>query len=231
MVSDWADTTSGLINNGFWMASEDLDGIISCYSTENVAIDLRPQIGLIYTYSDTTGTYRDTTTVYATEDAFLIPDTAAVVKSLDPNYFYIGKGLTFRSFVNFDFTRFDTTAHLNRALMEIVIDEVNSIGNISNASDIIIFRKAEESRGRNDVNENPSTSSYAGTLVADTLIFDVTRTIQGWIGNSYLNYGFLVRSVNEEQTISRIAFHSSKSSIELQPRLYLYYTLPPKQEF
>ena len=113
--------------------------------------------------------------------------------------------------------------------MEIVINQENSIGNILNAGDIIIFRKEEESRAKSDVNELPATASYGGTLVADTLIVDVTQTIQGWIGNNYPNYGFLVRSVNEERTLSRTAFYSSKSSDALQPRLYLYYTSPPRQ--
>ena len=229
VVSDWADTTSGLTNNGFWMVSEDLQGILGCYSTENAENSLKPTIKLIYSFTDSTGKVRDTTTVYATNDAFLIPDTTSVLNSLDPDNFYIGKGLVFRSFLKFDLSNFDTTIHLNRALMEIVINQENSIGNILNAGDIIIFRKEEESRAKSDVNELPATASYGGTLVADTLIVDVTQTIQGWIGNNYPNYGFLVRSVNEERTLSRTAFYSSKSSDALQPRLYLYYTSPPRQ--
>ncbi len=229
VVSDWADTISGLTNNGFWMVSEDLQGILGCYSTENAETSLKPAIKLIYSFIDSTGKVRDTTTVYATNDAFLIPDTTSVLNSLDPDNFYIGKGLVFRSFLKFDLSNFDTTIHLNRALMKIVINKDNSIGNILNASDIIIFRKEEESRAKSDVNELPATASYGGTLVADTLIVDVTQTIQGWIGNNYPNYGFLVRSVNEERTLSRTAFYSSKSSDALQPRLYLYYTSPPRQ--
>ena len=229
VVSDWADTISGLTNNGFWMVSEDLQGILGCYSTENAETSLKPAIKLIYSFIDSTGKVRDTTTVYATNDAFLIPDTTSVLNSLDPDNFYIGKGLVFRSFLKFDLSNFDTTIHLNRALMKIVINKDNSIGNILNASDIIIFRKEEESRSKSDVNELPATASYGGTLVADTLIVDVTQTIQGWIGNNYPNYGFLVRSVNEERTLSRTAFYSSKSSDALQPRLYLYYTSPPRQ--
>lgn len=230
VVTDWADTSSGLINYGFWMDSN-LEGINGYYSINNADLALQPRLELIYTVTDTTGNVRDTTTVYATTDAFLTPDTGAVLTNLDRNYFFIGKELAFRSFLKFDLSRLDTTLHLNRALMEIVINKDNSIGKVSNASDIIIFRKDEDLKDKKIVNENPSTSSYAGTLVADTLSFDVTRTVQGWIGKNFPNYGFLVRSLNEEQTISRIAFHSTISSIELQPRLYLYYTLPPKQEF
>jgi len=229
VVTDWADTNTGQTNNGFWMMSEDLQGILGFYSAENGETGLKPAMKLIYSFTDSTGIVRDTTTVYATKDAFLIPDTASVLNSVDADYFYIGKGLGFRSFLQFDLSGFDTTIQLNRALMEIVINRDNSVGNILNASDIIIFRKEEESKSKSDVNELPETASYGGTLIADTLLFDVTQTIQGWIGNNYSNYGFLARSVNEVQTISRTAFYSSKSNDALQPRLYLYYTSPPKQ--
>jgi len=232
VVSDWSDTTSGIMNNGFWMYSEDLQNIFSCYSTENTDNALRPQLELIYTFTDTTGKIRDTTTVYATNDAFLIPDTGAVTQNLVPGHFYTGKGLAFRSFVKFDLSGYDTTIHVNRALMEIVIDKDQSIGSISQAIDIVIFRKAEESRAKHDVEEAPETSYYLGTLNADTLIFDVTQTVQYWIGNKFPNYGFLARSLEEDETLSRIAFYSSESGIiEQQPRLFLYYTIPPRQQF
>jgi len=231
VVADWADTISGLINYGFWIDSPDVEGINSYYSAENVDLALEPQLQLIYTFTDTTGKVRDTTTVYAKKDAFLVPDTTAVLKDLDPDYFYIGKAFAFRSFLKFDLSGLDTTVHLNRALMEIVINKDNSILNGAGAGDIIIYRKEEELWDKKVVNETPSTSFYSGTLIADTLTFDVTPTVQGWLGNNYPNYGFLVRSINEEQTLARVAFYSSKSSSELQPKLYLYYTLPPKQEF
>jgi hypothetical protein len=231
VVSDWADTISGRINYGFWINSPDLEGINNFYSTENVDLDLKPQLQLIYTYTDTTGKVRDTTTVYANKDAWLFRNSEEILNNLDTNYFYIGKGLAFRSFLEFDLSGLDTTVHLNRALMKIVINEANSIRNAADASDIIIYRMNGESTNKIEVDENPATGSYAGTLIADTLSFDVTPTVQGWIGNNYPNYGFLVRSFNEEQTLARIAFYSSKTNSELQPRLYLYYTLPPKWEF
>ncbi len=230
VVTDWTDTTSGVMNKGFWMYSKDLQGIFSCYSSENVDTAFKPKMDLIYTFIDSTGKVRDTTTVYATDDAFLIPDTASVMQNLVPGHFYTGKGLAFRSFLKFDLIGYDTTIHVNRALMQIVINKDYSIGNISEAIDIIIFRKEEESRAKNDVEENPMNSSHLGTLNADTLIFDVTQTIQRWISNDFSNYGFLVRSIDEEETLSRIAFYSSASDLlERQPRLYLYYTVPPKQ--
>lgn len=231
VVTDWADTSSGLANYGFWITSPDLVGFISFYSTDNAETALKPQLNLSYTFIDSTSKIPDTTTVYANNDAFLTPDTAAILTSLDPDYFYIGKGFAFRSFLKFDLSNLDSTIYINRALMEIVMNKANSTQNISNVGDIIIFRQAEESREKNVVNENPATTSYVATVTDSTLTFDVTRTIQDWIGNDYPNYGFLIRSLNEQQTLSRVSFYSSKANSELRPKLFLYYTLPTKQEF
>ncbi len=231
VVSEWADSTSGLVNYGFWIKSPDLEGINSFYSTDISDLTLTPQLQLIYTFVDSTSKTPDTTTVNANKDAFLTPDTAAVLSNLNPNYFYIGKEFAFRSFLEFDLSNLDSTTYINRALMEIVMNKTNSIQNISNVSDIIIFRKEEDSREKNVVNENPATSSYVATVTDSTLTFDVTRTIQDWISNNYLNYGFLIRSLNEQQTLSRCAFYSSKASSDLRPKLLLYYTLPSRQQF
>jgi hypothetical protein len=232
VVSEWSDSTSALPNYGIWIKSSDLKGIDSYYSIENSDLTLTPQLDLIYTFVDSTDKTPDTTTVYATQDAFLTPDTAAVLSSLDPNYFYIGKEFAFRSFLEFDLSNIDSTTYINRALMEIVMNRSNSTPNISNVGDIIIFRKEEESREKGVVNESPSTSSYVATVTDSTVTFDVTRTIQDWISNNYPNYGFLIRSLNEQQTLSRTAFYSSKaSSSDLRPKLLLYYTLPVKREF
>ena len=232
VVSEWSDSTSGLPNYGIWIKSTDLEGIDTYYSTENSDLTLTPQLELIYTFVDSTGKIPDTTIVYANQDAFLTPDTVAVLSALDPNYFYIGKEFAFRSFLEFDLSSIDSTTYINRALMEIVMNRANSTPNISNVGDIIIFRKEEESREKSVVNENPATSSYVATVTDSTVTFDVTRTIQDWISNNYPNYGFLIRSLNEQQTLSRTAFYSSKASrSDLRPKLLLYYTLPAKRKF
>lgn len=231
LIIQWADSTSGVTNYGLWIDSPDLDGINSYYAFETADAELVPQLELIYTYTDSVGSaILDTTTIFSKKDAFLFLNSEADLE-LDNNYFYAGKGFAFRSFLKFDLTDIDSTMHLNRALMELVINHSNSIRSASGSGDVRIYRMPEESWQKNEVNESPETSSYTGTLVDSTLTFDVTPTVQGWIGNNYPNYGFLVRSINENQTLARIAFYSSKANPDLQPRLYLYYTLPPKLEF
>lgn len=235
LVTDWTDTTSAQKNYGIWIDAPNMTGMNSYYSSENTDATIRPRLQLIYTFTDSTGQVLDTTTVYASKDAFLLKNIDVVVSELDTNYFYIGRGLAFRSFIKFDLSDFDTTIHINRAEMKIFVNKTHSIRNATGASSILIYRVAEDEKWlKGEVTENPATISYSGSLSDSTITFDVTPSIQSWISNINPNNGFLVRSIGEEQTLSRVAFYSSKSGAEFydfQPKLYLYYTTPPKQEF
>lgn len=234
LVAEWTDTTSSQKNYGLWIDAPNITGMSSYYSVENTDATVKPRLQLIYTFTDSTGQVLDTTTIYANKDAFLLRNIESVLSELDTTYFYIGKGLAFRSFVKFDLSEFDTTIHVNRALMKIVVNKAHSIRNASDANSILIYRVEGESWLKNEVKESPATISYSGTLTDSTITFDVTPSIQSWISTINPNYGFLVRSDYEDQTLTRVAFYSSKSSSEfseLQPKLYLYYTTPPKQEF
>lgn len=228
-VKGWADST--IANHGIWIQSPDAEFISNFYSWEILDASLMPQLGLIFTYKDSLGAHLDTSTVYAAADAYLFFNSEASL-NLDKNNFYIGRGFSFRSFMKFDLSGLDSTIHLNRAIMKMTINRANSIRNaVDFASDCRLYRLDQESWEKGVVNEEPNTGIYSGTLADSILTFDLTPSVQGWLGNKYPNYGLLVRSINEGNTLSRVAFYSSNAEDSLQPRLYLYYTLPPKQEF
>lgn len=227
-VQGWVDST--IVNHGFWMRSPESEFVSSFYSRDISDPNLVPTLELIYSFRDSTGIKRDTIKVYSGPDAFLILNSTENL-NLDKDFFYIGKGIAFRSFIKFDLQGLDSTIHVNRALLKIVVDKKNSIRNAFDASDCRIYRLEGASWIKGEVNEEPATGTYSGTQSDSTLTFDLSPSLHGMLGNKYPNYGFLVRSNNESATISRVAFYSSKAEIELQPRLFLYYTLPPKQEF
>jgi len=230
IVTQWSDSSSGVPNYGFWIDAPEAKRLDYFYSSENVDFSQVPQLELIYTVMDSAGPVRDTTTIGANKDAYLFLNSENDL-NLNQNYFYIGKGFVFRSFLKFDFANFDTTIHVSRALLKLVINKANSIDDAAGIDDMVIYRVADESWQKNEVDESPNTRSYTGTLIDSTVTLDVTPTVQGWIGQNYSNYGFLVRSRSETQSLARVAFYSTVSSEEFQPRLYLYFTLPPKQEF
>lgn len=227
-VQGWVDST--IVNHGFWMRSMESEFISSFYSIETGDPALVPTLELIYSFRDSTGIKRDTTKVYSKLDAFLVLNSETNL-NLDNDFFYIGKGIAFRSFIKFDLEGLDSTIHVNRALLKIVVNKQNSIRDAFDAYDCRIFRMEGASWIKGEVNEEPATGTYSGTQSDSTLTFDLSPSLHGMLGKKYPNYGFLVRSNDESATISRVAFYSSKAEIELQPRLVLYYTLPPKQEF
>ncbi len=232
LVTDWADTITGMTNNGIWLMAPDLQGLRSFYSAENADATVKPQLSLIYTPKDSAASVLDTTSVTAATDAFLVINPDQVLSGLPPELFYVGKGLAFRSIIRFDFSRLDSTTQINRALLKLVVNRGHSFPGISAASETYVLRKIEASTTKGEVDENPSATAFTGTLSDSTLTFDVTSVVQGWLNNNFPNYGFLVRSLNETQSLARVAFYSSKSgAIDVQPRLELYFTTPPKQQF
>ena len=166
---------------------------------------------------------------YVSEDAFVLLNSEQDL-TLDPDLFYIGKGLAFHNIFEFDFNFFDTTAHINRALLELTTNQSNSIRNLAGISDAILYRLSEEWIEGNELTELEG-ASYSATVSDSLLIFDITASVQAMVDNKYENFGFFVKSTNEGETISRIAFYSSKSDSELQPKLHVYYSLPANQEF
>jgi len=228
-VDQWADSGSGIRHYGIWLETVDAP-FMQIYSSINLAnTELAPKLQLIYTTSDSIGAKPDTTEYYATQDAsFLLNNEMEL--NLNPDLFYIGKGLAFRSWLNFDLGGLDTNAHINRAILELTANRSNSIRDFAGINECIIYRLTEEWQDGN-VSENQTGASYSPTVMDSVLTFEITPSFQAWLGDKYPNYGFLAKSLNEQKTIGRIAFYSSKHTFELQPKIYLYYTLPPKQEF
>lgn len=229
LLNQWIEEGSATKGYGIWIENQDTDFMPIYHSRESNDIALMPKINLIYTITDSTSETRDTTNVYVSDDGFILLNSEQDL-NLDPNLFYIGRGLAFRNLIKFDLDSFDTTTHVNRAVLELTSNETYSIRNKSGIGNCAVNRLTEEwidgnvSDDQNSVTYNPSTSD-------SLLTFDITASIQGIFNKNHENFGFLVRSTSEGQTISRVAFYTSKSDSLLQPKIYLYYTLPPKQEF
>ncbi len=230
IVNQWVDSVSPLENHGIWIESPDAEYITSFYSWEYQASDLVPQLEIFYTKGDSISDSPDSTTVYAQSDASLYLNNEEKL-NLNQDLLYIGKSYAFRSFLKFDFAEMDTTMHISRALLDLVVNESATLRSGIGASDAILYIVDGDSWEKDVVNESPTTSSFTATWVDSTLTFDVTTAVQGWIGNKRDNDGFLLRSTNEADALTRIAFYSSKSAADLQPKLTLYFTLPPDQEF
>lgn len=229
LVNQWAAEGSTIQRYGIWMEGQDAEFMMSLYSYESYDISLMPKMTLIYTIPDSTGGVRDTTNFYVSRDGFILLNNKDDLM-LNPDKLYIGKGIAFRDFIKFDLSGFDTTVHVNRALLEITANQGNSIRDLFGIEDCIIYRMGDPWVFGN-FNEDSLKASYSPTVIDSMLTFDITPTIQGWISKNYENFGFLMKSTYEYESIGRVAFYSSRAEFKLQPKIHLYYTLPADQNF
>ena len=230
LLNQWNDDESNLNNYGFWLESEETNFMQIYHSFESFDVKIIPRMNLSYSYVDSQGVTIDTNKViYVSDDAFVLLNSEQDL-NLDADLLYIGKGLAFHNVLKFCFDFFDSTIHINRAMMELTINKSNSIRDLAYLDDAILYRLSEEWTEGTEIDEQTSLN-YMGTIADSLLIFNVSTTVQTVIDIKYENYGFFLKSQHEEETISRIAFYSSKSSIDLQPKLKIYYSTATKQEF
>lgn len=228
-VNEWITEDSVIKDYEVWISSYDTEFMQIYYSYEIGDATLMPRLNLAYTILGDTTTTQDTTIYYASEDGFVLLNDETDL-NLNTDLLYIGKGLAFRSLLKFNFDMFDTTTHVNRALLKLTTNNEFSIRNKSGASECLVYRLAEEWIDEG-LSEEMTTISYAPTYQDSTLTFDITPSVQGWTNGNYENYGLLVKSQNEGTTIGRVALYSSQSDSLVQPKLHIYYTTPFDKEF
>ncbi len=228
-INAWSAETSPIQHYGIWMQSPDAEFMISLHAHETLDVSTMPRMTMIFTIPDTSGGVRDTVTYYASRDGFILLNKKENL-ILNSEKLYIGKGIAFRNYLKFDLAGFDTTVHVNRAVLELTANAGNSIRDLFGVEDCIIYRLGEPWIVGN-INNDSLKASYGATVSDSILTFDVTPSLQGWISKNYENFGFLMESTYEYESIGRVAFYSSLADFELRPKIRLYYTLPPQQQF
>jgi len=232
LVNRWVEQGSIYNYYGIWLESSDTDFMQIYYSVDYVDAAIIPRLNLYYHDKDSTGSDITSSKVkYASEDNFVLLNNELDL-NLDPNLIYVGKGLAFYNNLNFDFSLFDTTIHINRAILELTINKEYSIRDLSGLSDANLYRQAVEWVDGTEIDQTDGLgTSYPPTVTDSSITFSIAPSIQAISTNTYENYGFFFKLTSEDQTISRIAFYSSKSDFELQPKIKIYYSTPAKQEF
>ena len=228
-INQWLKTDSSGTQHGFWLEPKNAEYMAVLYSIESLEVSSMPRMTLIYSFTDSTGTTQDTATYYATSDQFIFL-TSPEELTLDDNFLYVGRGIAFRTLLDFDFSQFDTTYHINRALLQLTSNAANSIRNEEGGVNTQIYRLTAP-WNEADLWENPNSASYSPDIADSLFEFDITPTVQGWITKEYENYGFQLQSFSEGITLGRIAFYSVNADSSLQPKIKLYYTLPANHDF
>ncbi|NOZ61531.1 MAG: DNRLRE domain-containing protein [Calditrichaeota bacterium] len=229
LVNQWLKTDSSGAQHGFWLETESAEYMAVFYAYESLQASYMPRMTLIYNFTDSTGDKQDTLTYYTTKDQFIFLDPPENL-ALDANFLYMGRGVAFRSYLDFDLSEFDTTYHINRAILELTSNAAHSIRNAEGANNALIYRMTSP-WGDASLWETPQSASYSPTVADSVLTFDITPTVQAWISQQYENYGFQLQAFSEGTTLARIAFYSVNADSALQPKIYLYYTTPANHEF
>ena len=230
IVNQWSDPTLAEGNYGVWIDCNGALFIKDFYSRGTSNASQRPSLRMIYTKEG----QRDTTILLATKDAFVLEDFTE--SKLDTNLLYIGKGIAFHSYLKFDVidSISDSTATINKAELQLIINRENSFNDAQSVvRDLLVKRVTSEPLHSEQIIIDSNSSGYTGTDLVDTMLVDITSLVQVWtsLNSLYPNYGILLQSFYEEESLARIAFYSSRTDSIYAPKLIIKYTLPPSNDY
>ena len=188
LVNQWMEQGSPYNNYGIWMKSSDAEFMQIYYSVDYVDANVIPQINL-YFHEDTTKTSK---IKYAYEDNFILLNDEQEL-NLDPDLIYVGKGLAFYNNLKFDFSLFDTTIHINRAILELTINQDYSIRDLAGLSDVYLFRQSVEWIDGSEIDPVEGLgTSYPATVTDSLVTFSIAPSLQSLTTNTYENFGFFL---------------------------------------
>jgi len=229
LVQQWTDTTIVDGNYGVWIDCEGVSSFIKdFYSSESGTGTKRPKIKIVY-HQESLPDSSLSTFLYASQDAFII---IANLK-LDDQYLYIGKGIAFHSFINFDISNIiDSTATINKADLRLIINRDNSIFDASRVSDLRVMIVTSETHNPETITIDSTLSGFTGSVLEDTVSVDIRWLVQYWSSKNadFPNYGLLLQSYYEGQTLARTAFYAANADSIRAPKIEVTYTMPPTDE-
>ncbi len=229
LVQGWMDTTDANDNYGVWIDSDDATFIKDFYSRSSSNLTLLPKLRMRYHTTNQPDTMLSYTSVPDKDVFILIPNL-----KLDENLLYIGESVVFRSYLTFDVaSQIDSNATINRAELNLVINQDYSLFDAAGATNLQLMRLTEALVEPESIVIDSTSLGYFGSVLEDTVTVNLTALVQLWTSrnSSYPNYGLLMQSISEASTLSRIAFHASSADSINAPKLIITYTLPPAENY
>lgn len=223
LVQSWIDSATYISNYGILIEPENASFITELYSGDlyNLASD-RPKLTL-YISEDTTHTELSYDTP---NDAFL----ATTTQSPSSEFLYVADGSALRSFGNIELDSIPDEATINRALLILYADTLQSFPDHSKSFGIETFGIRSGEWTFPDV---PIDSSFSITasLTSDSLVINLTTLIQSWNSGLLENHGFVLAGSNETQNLLKRAFYSMNGPQAMRPRCEIIYSMPPSTRF
>lgn len=216
-VNSWKDTA--LAKQGILIDFSSPAFIKEFFSRENLLN--HPQLEIIFNKSDTV---TDTTSFSAVADAFLVRSVA------DPpeGPLYVANAIRHQSVIKFDLTNLSKEATINRADLELNVQQQNSLLKNEGIS-LELLRFTEPFIDKNSMRMD-STAVIRTTMSGSVSSFsiDIRFFVQEWISQRFENNGFIMRSQSPGLDVSRVAYFSSAIDSSLAPKIAIDFTLPPE---
>jgi hypothetical protein len=222
IVQLWIDTTTASENYGLLLeyAPPDTGFLVEFYSEETPTDSFGHPTLRIRMQDDTTNYSH-----IASADAFI----ATTDMGATSDWLYIANGTALRTLLYFDVNWLPDNATINSAILSLYADTLLSYPDNNGTFNFNIFITSGESWEIPTVTYD-STAYMTGTIIGDSASTDITFFIQNWVTGTKENHGLILMGSNQLTNLNRRVFYSSQDMLK-QPRLRLFYSLPPTSRY
>jgi hypothetical protein len=231
LVQSWINNVSDSTNHGILIsASTPASFIIEFYSNnEPIFKEGRPMLTL-YTIEDTTGqddpqTVNSILTISPEKDCTI----AKTNRGASSEFLHIANGTALRTLLFFNLDSIPDEATINRALLILHADTMQSFPN-NHESFEILAHHATEIPWPIPLVPYDSTLDVSGIIPADSTWIQINASplVQRWTFGTSENQGLLLKGAGETDDILERVFYSTCATDSLlRPYMEIYYTLPP----
>jgi hypothetical protein len=218
LITQWRDTTAES-NYGIHMSTSD-NTLLQLYAYESASsTSATPQLWL-YFHEDSTRNPQKVT--YAEDVTF----TSTSIEPV-PDKLVVENGTAIRSVLMFDFESIPVNATINKATLILSVDTLQAISDLTSEMGLYAYNLSDESWSFNDMAYD---SSYAavGFVIDETAEIEMTQLAQILVSNYIGGHGLLIKGSSETTLLTKAVFNSTAADSSLQPRLDIYYSLPPR---
>lgn len=222
-----ADSTldSTIITNGFCIRFEPAQNptmIKRFHSCDASDENLKATLSFISTHNGII----DTTQDKGGHDAFIVKNEPLPGDSL--SFLYLGKGVSYRSLLQFDLSFISDVSTINRAQLKLVIAHDQSLYGLLLDPNMKTYPIKSWAENAAEVAIDSSNSGITSSYDTDTLYVELRSLVQNWTSKDDTGEGFFLRSLNEGNDIERLVLYGTNADSLVQPRLIIDYTIPPE---
>lgn len=219
---------SAIIKNGFCLRFEPnqtIQMLKRFYSSDISTTALKPTLRII---SEKAGVI-DTTFDYRARETYIVQPGELPADS--NQFLFTGRGYSWRSLLNFDFSAIPANATINRTRLQMVLAREHSILGLDSDINVRLQPITNWTENPADVSIDSTSSGLTSTASEDTVTVELRAYLQDWTAGLSENHGVFLRALNEGDDICRLAFFGATADTLQRPKLIIEYTIPPETNY